>query len=171
MTCTLLNVHTGKLLQTETDKWQTRPLVREDAPQRQECNVPTETFRWEIMSGEKPRVGSTPRHIDWLTVSSNVTLLYFRIAPFSACTVTRYHWINSFMYVSIRCCNLKKILRTVWRRRLESECSHLQGTDLMIAELLNTVHEQNQRNSPDASGKNIHAHIHNVYIHICRDRR
>jgi hypothetical protein len=39
-------------------------IVLDDLPQRQESNFPTETFRWEIMSGHKPRVGSTPRHID-----------------------------------------------------------------------------------------------------------
>jgi hypothetical protein len=44
------NVHTDKLLQTETDKWQTRPLVREGAPQGGGEPFPVETFRWE-MSG------------------------------------------------------------------------------------------------------------------------
>jgi hypothetical protein len=37
----ILNVHTGKWLQTQTDKWQTRPLVREGAPQRQDSNPRT----------------------------------------------------------------------------------------------------------------------------------
>jgi hypothetical protein len=27
-------------------------------------NLPTETFRRKITSGHKPKVGSTPRHID-----------------------------------------------------------------------------------------------------------
>jgi hypothetical protein len=34
----MLDVNTGKLLQTEKDKWQTRRLVREGAPQRQDSN-------------------------------------------------------------------------------------------------------------------------------------
>jgi hypothetical protein len=38
--------------------------------------VPTETFRQDIMSGHKPRVGLTPRHINCLTVSRNITILY-----------------------------------------------------------------------------------------------
>jgi hypothetical protein len=57
-------------------KWQTRPLVREGAPQRQESNFLTEGFKSEIISGHKPRMASAPRYIDWLTVRSNVTINY-----------------------------------------------------------------------------------------------
>jgi hypothetical protein len=39
-------------------------MVLDDLPPRQESNYLTETFRWEIMSGHKPRVGLTLRHID-----------------------------------------------------------------------------------------------------------
>jgi hypothetical protein len=40
----MLDVITDKLLQTENDKWQTRPLVREGAPQRQYSNFQKTTF-------------------------------------------------------------------------------------------------------------------------------
>jgi hypothetical protein len=57
---------TDKLLQAENDERQTRRLVRDGAPQRQDRN---------LLTG--PRVGSIPWHIDWLTdwptVSRNVT--------------------------------------------------------------------------------------------------
>jgi hypothetical protein len=52
------------LLQTMTDKRQTRPLVNVGAPQRQDRHCQTVINIW----------GSTPRLIDWLTVSRNVTL-------------------------------------------------------------------------------------------------
>jgi hypothetical protein len=58
---------------TNTDKWQTRLLVREGAPKRQDSN-----FGWGGGGGKNlvksPRLGLTPRHTDWLTVSRNVTL-------------------------------------------------------------------------------------------------
>jgi hypothetical protein len=47
-----------------TYKRQTRPLVREGAPRKQERNCQTEINIW----------GSIPRLTDWLTVSRNVTL-------------------------------------------------------------------------------------------------
>jgi hypothetical protein len=49
---------------TSKYEWQTWPLIREGAPQRQESNFPTDIFRREIMSGHKPRMGSAPRHTD-----------------------------------------------------------------------------------------------------------
>jgi hypothetical protein len=45
-------------------KRQTRSLAREGAPQKQDCNCRTVINIW----------GSTPRLIDWLTFSRNVTL-------------------------------------------------------------------------------------------------
>jgi hypothetical protein len=45
-----------------TDKRQTRPLVREGAPQRQDSN-----FQTELISGHKSQV------TDWPTISRNVT--------------------------------------------------------------------------------------------------
>jgi hypothetical protein len=54
---------------TKTDTWQTRPLVREDAPNRQDSN-----FEKKNIWSKVPDLGSTPRHTDWLTVSRNVTL-------------------------------------------------------------------------------------------------
>jgi hypothetical protein len=42
----------GQLLLTVTDKRQTRPLVREEAPQRQDSKIQT-----ELISGRKPYSG------------------------------------------------------------------------------------------------------------------
>jgi hypothetical protein len=58
----------GLLLLTLTDKRQTRPLVKEVAPQRQDSNI-----QIELISGPSPTVGSTPRRTDRPTVSRNVT--------------------------------------------------------------------------------------------------
>jgi hypothetical protein len=69
---------TDKLLQTENDKWQTRPLVRGGAPQRWDSNFQTTTFGQKIISGRKSQMGSTPRHTDWLTVSRTS---YFVVLP------------------------------------------------------------------------------------------
>jgi hypothetical protein len=49
-------------------KTQTRPLVREGAPQKQDCNC-----RTVKMSGHEPHMGLDIK-CDWLTVSRNVTL-------------------------------------------------------------------------------------------------
>jgi hypothetical protein len=73
----ILNVHTNKLLQTETDKWQAWPLVREGAPQRQDSNYQTATLGEEVIFGHKSKSGldtMTYWLTDWLTVSRNVTL-------------------------------------------------------------------------------------------------
>jgi hypothetical protein len=69
----MLDVNTGKLLQTEKDKWQTRPLIREGAPQRHDNNFQTPTFRQELLSVRKSQSGLYTRHTDWLTVSRKVT--------------------------------------------------------------------------------------------------
>jgi hypothetical protein len=53
----------------KTDKWQTRPLVREGAPPKDK----TVTLKKKSLV-KCPRRGSTPRHTDWLTVGRNVTL-------------------------------------------------------------------------------------------------
>jgi hypothetical protein len=67
----MLDVHTDKLLQTENDKWQTRTLVREGAPQRQDSNFQKTTFGHKVISGHKSQ-----NRLDtltyWLTVSCNV---------------------------------------------------------------------------------------------------
>jgi hypothetical protein len=52
-----VTVNTDKLLQAENDKWQTRSLVREGAPQKQDCNFQTATFRQEVISGHKFQSG------------------------------------------------------------------------------------------------------------------
>jgi hypothetical protein len=49
----MLDVNTGKLLQTEKDKWQTRPIVREGALQRQDSNFQKTTFEQKVISGHK----------------------------------------------------------------------------------------------------------------------
>jgi hypothetical protein len=54
-----------------TDKWQTRPLVREGAPQEDKDSKSLCKTKNLVMS---PRRGSTPRLTGWLTVSRNVTL-------------------------------------------------------------------------------------------------
>jgi hypothetical protein len=54
---------------TKTDTWQTRPLVREGAPKRQDSN-----FEKKNLWSNVPDLDLTPRHSDWLTVSRNVTL-------------------------------------------------------------------------------------------------
>jgi hypothetical protein len=67
----MLYVNTGKLLQTE-DKWQSRTLVREGAPQRQDSNFQKRTFRQKVISGHKSQSGLDTLTY-WLTVSCNVT--------------------------------------------------------------------------------------------------
>jgi hypothetical protein len=52
----MLDVNTGKLLQTENNKWQTRPLVREGVPQKQDSTFQT-TFRQKVTSGDKSQSG------------------------------------------------------------------------------------------------------------------
>jgi hypothetical protein len=49
--------NTNKLLETENDKWQARPLVREDALQRQDSNFQTTTFGQKVISGHKSQSG------------------------------------------------------------------------------------------------------------------
>jgi hypothetical protein len=58
----------------KTDKWQTRPLVREGAPKWQDSNFQKKK-KWDLWS----KVPDWARHqdismTDWLTVSCNVTL-------------------------------------------------------------------------------------------------
>jgi hypothetical protein len=72
----MLDVNTGKLLQTVKDKWQTRPLVREGALQRQDSNFQRTTFRQKVISGHKSESGLytlTYWLTDRPTVSCNVT--------------------------------------------------------------------------------------------------
>jgi hypothetical protein len=69
----MLDVNTHKLLQTENDKWQTRPLIKEGAPQRQNSNFQKTTFGQNVISGHK-----NENELDtlayWLTdLSCNVT--------------------------------------------------------------------------------------------------
>jgi hypothetical protein len=52
----VLDVNTDKLVQAENDKWQTRPLVREGAPQRQDSNFQT-TFGQKVIYGHKSQSG------------------------------------------------------------------------------------------------------------------
>jgi hypothetical protein len=69
-------VNTDKLLQTENDKWQTRPLVREGSPQRQNRKFQTTTFAQTLIYGHKSQSGldtSTYWLTDWLNFSRNVT--------------------------------------------------------------------------------------------------
>jgi hypothetical protein len=72
----MLDVNTGELLQTENDKWQTPPPVREGAPQRQDNNSQKTTFERKVTSGYKSQSGLdtvTYWLTDWPTVSCNVT--------------------------------------------------------------------------------------------------
>jgi hypothetical protein len=62
----MLDVNTGKLLQTENDKWQTRPLVREGAPLRQDSNFQTTTFGQKVIPGHKSQSGLNTSTY-WLT--------------------------------------------------------------------------------------------------------
>jgi hypothetical protein len=56
-----------RLYWQKTDKWQTRPLVREGASKWQD-------FQKKISLVKSPGLVSTPRLTDWLTVSCKVTL-------------------------------------------------------------------------------------------------
>jgi hypothetical protein len=58
----MLDVNTGKLLQTEKDKWHTLHLVREGAQQKQDNNCQKTTFGQKEISGHKSQNG-----IDTLT--------------------------------------------------------------------------------------------------------
>jgi hypothetical protein len=51
-------------------KLQTRPLVREGAPQKQDRKFKTTTFRQEVISGRKSHKGARYEDIltDWLSV-------------------------------------------------------------------------------------------------------
>jgi hypothetical protein len=51
----MLNINTGKVLQN--DRWQTQPLVREDALQRQDSNFQITTFGQKVISGHKSQSG------------------------------------------------------------------------------------------------------------------
>jgi hypothetical protein len=53
----MLDVNTGKLLQTDNDKWQARPLVRGGATQRQDNNVQKTNFGQKVISGHKSQSG------------------------------------------------------------------------------------------------------------------
>jgi hypothetical protein len=53
----MLDVNTDKLLQTENDKWQTRPIVREGAPQRQDRNFQTTIFGQNVIPSHKSQGG------------------------------------------------------------------------------------------------------------------
>jgi hypothetical protein len=53
----MLDVNADKLLQTENDKWQTRPFVREGVPQRQDSNFQKTTFEQKVISGHKSQNG------------------------------------------------------------------------------------------------------------------
>jgi hypothetical protein len=53
----MLDVNTDKLQQTENDKRQTRPLVREGAPQRQDSDFQKTTFGQKVISGHKSQDG------------------------------------------------------------------------------------------------------------------
>jgi hypothetical protein len=61
-----LNFDNGLNTVTVTKKRQTRPLVREGAPQRQHSNFQTESNIWS-------QVPELTRHQDILTVSRNMT--------------------------------------------------------------------------------------------------
>jgi hypothetical protein len=69
----MLDVNTDEVLQTENDKWQTRPLVGEGAPQREDSNFQKVTFGQKVTSGHKSQSGLDTLTY-WLTVSFNVTL-------------------------------------------------------------------------------------------------
>jgi hypothetical protein len=64
----------GKVQKQLYSNLQTRPLVREGATKLQTCNGLNEISRRKQTLVNCPRLGSTPRHTDWLTVSRNVTL-------------------------------------------------------------------------------------------------
>jgi hypothetical protein len=79
-------------------KWQTRPLVREGAPQKEDGNCQTAKKIWSWA----PDGGSTPRLTDWLAVSRNVTLtltygteisLYVVELSVSLCFVKMYNML------------------------------------------------------------------------------
>jgi hypothetical protein len=53
----VLDVNIGKLLQTENDKWLTRPLVREGEPQRQDSNFKKTTFAKKVIFRHKSQSG------------------------------------------------------------------------------------------------------------------
>jgi hypothetical protein len=53
----MLHVNTDKLLYTENDKWQIRPLVRDGTLQRQYSSFETTTFGQKVISGHKSQSG------------------------------------------------------------------------------------------------------------------
>jgi hypothetical protein len=68
----MFDVNTDKLLQTENGKWQTRPLVREGAPQRKDSKFRKPTFGQKVISCHESQSGLDTLTY-WLAVSCNVT--------------------------------------------------------------------------------------------------
>jgi hypothetical protein len=88
---------------TKTDTWQTRPLVREGAPKRQDSNFEGGKKCWSNVQD----LGLTPRHTDWLTVSRNVTLtLFFLCGP---------------------CLNVTSLTVSCWRQQVSEWASEPPG--------------------------------------------
>jgi hypothetical protein len=87
---------------TKTETWQTRPLVREGAPKRQDSNSEKKSLV------KSPRLGSTPRHTDWLTVSRNVTLTW--LGPGAGLKGVEYRKICCLCRKSKRCCPVRNLV-------------------------------------------------------------
>jgi hypothetical protein len=84
----------------KTDKWQTRPLVRGGAP-------PPPKKKSLVKS---PKLGSTPRHTDWLTVGRNVILTL--TWPAGLCPSGHCSWIIQLAW-SLFPSMLKTLLRSL----------------------------------------------------------
>jgi hypothetical protein len=57
------NFYRLKLTNDRPDLRSERAPHRDKKKKKKKSNFPTETFRREIMSGHKPRMGSTQRHL------------------------------------------------------------------------------------------------------------
>jgi hypothetical protein len=84
---------------TKTDTWQTRPLVREGAPKRQDSNFVKKNFWSNVPDLDQDIL------TDWLTVSRNVTLTL----TLSEGLWLRHCWwmISALTWYSVWCCELE----------------------------------------------------------------
>jgi hypothetical protein len=121
-------------------KLQTRPLVREGAPQKQDRKFHIATIRQEVISGHKSHKGAWYQDIltGWLTVSHKLTSFSFshRIRP-PECLLTLNGWnipfVNSSKYLSV--IFYKKI---TWRLHIQTVATKTYRTFVTLYSLFKT---------------------------------
>jgi hypothetical protein len=82
---------------TKTNTWQTWPLFREGAPNRQNGNFQGEKKIWSNVQD----LGLTPRHTDWLTDRQSQCGFDFGTLPVCITTADMVSDINCSLYLEI----------------------------------------------------------------------